>query len=206
MLNISIKLNNGSINNFSYENIPITVDTLISDIGKHLYPETYNNKVNEYIKLIYMGKILIPSENLPLERLGYASHIRPFTLGCKPEGLDLSIQNVNENYTFHCIIKKIPDEIFIIEQSIEIEKVTDLFNNQDFINIIKQKQVYEFIKKNLLNPNKIIQKFSEEIVTNKYKTELLLLNDMGFNDNSELLELLERFYGDIDKVINDLMS
>jgi hypothetical protein len=205
MRNISIKLNNASVQNFSYDNIPITVDTLISDIGKHLYPNTYNSKVNQYIKLIYMGKILIPSENLPSKRLGYASHISPFTLDCKPEGLDLP-ENANENYTFHCVIKNIPGDAFIIEESIEIEKVTELFNNQDFINIIKQKKVYEFIKKNLSNPDKIIKNLLEKKLIDKYKIELLLLNDMGFNYELELLELLEKFDGNVDKVINQLMS
>jgi hypothetical protein len=201
MINISIKFNNGSIKNFSYDNITITVEKLISDIGKDLYPETYNNKVNEYIKLIYMGKILIPSENLPF------TLDLPITLGCKPEGLDLPI---NANYIFHCIIKNIPNDIFIIEQSteIEIDKVIELFNNQDFINIIKQREVYEFIEKNLSKPDKIIKSLSDKILinTDKYKTELLLLNDMGFNNNLELLELLEKLNGNVEGVINILMT
>ena len=184
MVNINIKFNNGSNTTFIYNSIPVTVNTLVTDIGKKNYPDCYNNKINEYIKIIYLGKILELNENLPLDE----SKI---------------------DYTFHCVIKKIPDKVFIIEQSkeIELEQVEKLLSNDIFINIIKQRVVFEFIQNNLSNPDLIISKFTANSINyNKYKQQLDILKEMGFSDDNELYNLLEKSNGNIDSVINILMS
>jgi len=179
MININVKLNNGTNLLFKYDNL-VNVNRLITDIGKKIYLEKYNQQVNSYIKIIYLGKILDIEEDLPLN-------------------------NSTNDYIFHSVIKKIPDEVFIKEENIEIEKVNDLFQKDEFINIIRKKLIYEFIIKNLSEPNKIIELFLNKKL-NKYNHQLLLLKDMGFNDEKELLQLLDNSNGNIETVINILMT
>jgi hypothetical protein len=184
MVNINIKFNNGSTSSFVYDSSPILTNTLVTDIGKLNYPDSYNSKINEYIKIIYMGKILDQNENLPLDES-------------------------KTDYIFHCVIKKIPDEVFIVEKSkeVELDQVEKLLANENFINILRQRVVFEFIENNLSKPDLIISKFTANSINyNKYKQQLDILKDMGFTDNDDLYNLLEKSNGNVESVINILMS
>lgn len=189
---VNVKFNNGSTSVFNYSEKP-NVRTVISSIGSHLYTDKYNNKVDEYIKIIHMGKILPINDEINFE----------------PDKNDIS---------FHCVVKKIPDEVFIIQKSpiVEPELVNTLITNPRFIKLLSQRTFFEFIQSNLDNPNKIIDLVSGKFTqptqneTNlqrvKYSSQLEILKDMGFSDENELIGILVNTKGNIENAINILMS
>jgi hypothetical protein len=191
MTNINVKFNNGDIFTFTY-NTNIIGEKLISDIGKHLYNNKYNPQINQYIKIIHLGKIINPTDTIIYEE--------------------------EKTLNYYCIIRKIPDSVFIVEQSpiIKNEKVEKLINNNKFKDLMSQRVVYDFIIANLESPERIISIINaissnnvlnvRENLNNKYSLQLKVLHDMGFTNDNEMIALLTNTNGNIETVINILMS
>ncbi len=190
MFTIIIKFNNGSSKNFEYNEEQITSKILISDIGKQLYPEKYNPKIDQYVKLIYMGKIL-GSDDI------------------------INFDPTKSEQTFHCVVKKIPDDAFVVEKSkfVEEHEVTSLVSNQKFTQLLLNRSVFEFICSHLDSPEKFIDIISgkvepikQELLTTKYASQIQVLKEMGFTDENEVAVLLANANGNLENVINILMG
>jgi len=189
MNKIIVKFNNGTQNAFPYSEEKISVKVLIKDIGIQLYPEKYNPKIDQYIKLIHMGKISSPEDEI--------------------------VFTTNTEQTFHCVVKKIPDDAFVIEKSktMEPEEVQILLSNPKFIELITQRSVFELLSANLdsqeqLN-NLIAGKsvaVSKESLVVKYAQQINVLKEMGFSDDNELAVILSNANGNLENVINMLMN
>ncbi len=190
MFTVLIKFNNGSSKNFEYEESQITTSQLTSDIGKQLYPEKYNSKIDQYVKLIYMGKILGVDETITFDP-------------------------TKTEQTFHCVVKKIPDDAFIVEKSkfIDDKELGELISNKKLSELLSHRDIFEFITSNLDSPEKIINIISgkaeppkQEHLAAKYATQIQVLKEMGFTDENELAVLLSNANGNLENVINILMG
>ena len=194
MYKVIVKFNNGTQNIFSYSDDKISTQVLTKDIGLQLYPDNYNPKINQYIKLIYMGKIISIDQNIIFDQ-----------------------SNPNTEQTFHCVVKKIPDDAFIIEKSktMSSEEVNELLINPKFIELITQRSIFEFLSSNLDSYQKINDlisgkeiPISQESLITKYTEQIKILKEMGFIDENEneLITLLTKTNGNVENVINILMS
>lgn len=192
MYTVVIKFNNGSVSSFTYTEPKISMLTLITDIGNQQFPERYNPKINQYIKIIYMGKIADTND-------------------------EIIFDPSKSEQSYHCVIKKIPDDAFIIEKSktMEPEEVHSLLTNPKFSDLIKQRIVYEYLTDILDSPEKLIDlicgktqsvKTNPEHLVVKYAQQIQVLKDMGFTDEKELVVLLSNTNGNVENVINILMS
>jgi hypothetical protein len=190
MFTVIIKFNNGSSKNFEYSEEQISTKLLTSDISKQLYPDTYNPKIDQYVKLIYMGKIL---------------------------GIDdvITFDSTKQEQTFHCVVKKIPDDAFIVEKSkfVEDSEVAYLLENKKLTELLLHRTVFEFIMSHLDSPEKLIDIISgnsepikHEHLTTKYASQIQVLKEMGFTDENELAVLLANANGNLENVINILMG
>jgi hypothetical protein len=190
MSKIIVKFNNGTHTVFSYCGEKINIKLLIKDIGIQLYPEKYNPKIDQYIKLIHMGKIFSPED-------------------------DIIFNSSKSDQTFHCVIKQIPDEAFVIEKSktVTAEEVQTLLSNPKFIELVTQRYVFELLSSNLesheqldnLIFGKSVSLSKKELVI-KYSQQINILKEMGFTDENELVEILSNTNGNLENVINILMS
>lgn len=190
MNKIIVKFNNGTQTVLSYSEEQINVLKLTQDIGLQLYPETYNSKIDQYIKLIHMGKISA------LEDI-------------------ITFEPIKQEHTFHCVVKKIPESAFVIEKSplMTTEEVNNLLANPKFINLITQRSVFEFLSQNLDSQDKLNGLISgkgnqniTESVSSKYAQQISILKEMGFTDENELEALLSNANGNLENVINILMG
>jgi len=190
MSKIIVKFNNGTQSVFPYCEEKIDIKVLIKDIGIQLYPEKYNPKIDQYIKLIHMGKISSPDD-------------------------EIIFDSANPDQTFHCVIKKIPDEAFIIEKSktVNAEEVQSLISNPKFIELVTLRSVFELLSANLdsheqldnLISGKPISVSKESLVI-KYSQQINILKEMGFTDENELAVILSNANGNLENVINILMN
>jgi hypothetical protein len=192
MYTVVVKFNNGSSANFSYTDQKITMRALTSDIGRQQYPDKYNPKIDQYIKLIHMGKITDINDEVTFDPT-------------KPE------------QTFHCVIKKIPEDAFVVEKSktMEPHEVNELVSNPKFIELITQRVVFEYLTSILDTPDKMIDVISgktavpsltQDHLIAKYTHQIQVLKDMGFTDENELAVLLSNSNGNLENVINLLMT
>ena len=192
MSKIIVKFNNGTQNEFMYSEEKITVQVLTKDIGTKLYPDKYNSKIDQYIKLIHMGKISSLEDEIMLGT-------------SKPE------------QTFHCVVKKIPDDAFIVEKSktMSPEEVQSLLSNPKFIELVTQRSIYEFLSSNLESSTQLENLISgkampagvaKESLVAKYSQQIQVLKEMGFTDENELAVLLSNANGNLENVLNMLMS
>jgi hypothetical protein len=190
MNKITVKFNNGTQNAFSYSEEKITVLKLTQDIGTQLYPEKYNPKIDQYIKLIHMGKISSPEDEIVFD-------------------------TSKSEQTFHCVVKKIPEEAFVVEKSpfVTPEEVQTLLSNPQFIELVTKRSVFEFLSSNLDShtqfENLIAGKatpISTESLVGKYTQQISVLKEMGFTDENELAVLLANANGNLENVLNILMG
>jgi len=190
MFTVIIKFNNGSSKNFEYSDGKITTNLLTTDIGKQLYPDKYNPKIDQYVKLIHMGKIL---------------------------GIDdiITFDSTKTEQVFHCVVKKIPDDAFIIEKSkfVEEDQVAELIGNQKLSKLLSNRVIFEFIMLHLDSSEELIDIISgktgpvkQDHLTVKYASQIQVLKEMGFTDENELAVLLANANGNLENVINILMS
>jgi hypothetical protein len=166
---------------------------LTKDIGTQLYPDKYNPKIDQYIKLIHMGKISSLEDEIIFDPV-------------KPEE------------TFHCVVKKIPDDAFVIEKSklITPQEVNDLLFNPKLAELLSQRVIFEFINSYLDSPDVLnnliagkgisINAVTQESLVAKYSKQISVLKEMGFTDENELAILISNANGNIENVINILMS
>ena len=190
MNRIIVKFNNGTQNAFPYSEEKISVKVLTKDIGIQLYTEKYNPKIDQYIKLIHMGKISSPEDEIV------------FTPS-------------NTEQTFHCVVKKIPDDAFVVEKSktMEPEEVQSLLSNPKFIELVTQRSVFELLFANLdsheqldnLIAGKSVSVSKESLII-KYSQQINILKEMGFSDENELAVILSNSNGNLENVINMLMN
>jgi len=190
MFTVIIKFNNGSSKNFEYSEEQISTKLLTSDIGKQLYPDKYNSKIDQYVKLIHMGKILGTDDTIIFDP-------------------------TKSEQIFHCVVKKIPDDAFVVEKSkfVEEHEVAELVSNQKLSQLLSHRVIFEFIISHLDSPEKLIDTISrkdepvkQEHLTAKYASQIQLLKEMGFTDENELAVLLGNANGNLENVINILMS
>lgn len=190
MFTVIIKFNNGSSKNFEYEEGQITALRLTSDIGKQLYPEKYNPKIDQYVKLIFMGKIIGSDETITFD----------------PAKLE---------QTFHCVVKKIPDDAFVVEKSkfVEETELAGLVSNKKLAELLSHRNIFEFVVSHLDSPENFINAISgkaepakQEHLTAKYAGQIQVLKEMGFTDENELAVLLANANGNLENVINILMG
>lgn len=190
MFTVIIKFNNGSSKNFEYTEGQISTKSLTSDIGKQLYPEKYNSKIDQYVKLIYMGKILGTDEIITFD-------------------------STKAEQTFHCVVKKIPDDAFIVEKSkfVDEAEVSELLKNEKLSKLLLDRTVFEYIVSYLDSPEALVNVISgkaepvkQEHLTVKYASQIQVLKEMGFSDENELAVLLGNANGNLENVINILMG
>jgi hypothetical protein len=190
MFTAIIKFNNGSSKNFEYTEEQISAKLLTSDIGKQLYPDKYNPKIDQYVKLIYMGKIIGVDETILFDP-------------------------TKSEQTFHCVVKKIPDDAFVIEKSkfVENHELAELISNPKLAYLLSHRDIFEFVMTHLDSPEKVSDIISgksspnkQEHLATKYASQIQILKEMGFTDEAELAVLLGNANGNLENVINILMG
>ena len=97
-----------------------------------------------------------------------------------------------------------------------MHEVTQLLADPKFIELISQRTIFEFLVANLNSHEKVIDIINgntsiqttnnQELLITKYSQQIKVLKEMGFGNDNELAVLLGNANGNLENVINLLMS
>jgi len=138
-----------------------------------------------------------------------------------------TILDIQNDSILHCIFPQLSsDDIELIKNNTKTpdENVRALLSSIDFYNILKNPGYFKLINEFITNPTIFQNRLNTENSSNEsvaipssnsampsaplndYQNEISLLNSMGFGNNSQNMQLLSRYNGNIQSVIDEILN
>lgn len=129
-----------------------------------------------------------------------------------------TISGFENNTVIHCVFPQLTnDEIESIKSNVTVseQEINNFLTSEEFRNFLKNPTNFNNIKQYIANPTSIIQtpvqnSISQNTVTVDldvlYEEQIVVLANMGFDNSETIKKLLQKYNGNVQSVLNELLN
>jgi hypothetical protein len=184
-------------------NLTDTIELLVrkgiihrSKLGNEIQPEFIPKNLCSKFKVVFKGKLYKDLEHNIL-----------------------TIDGITNDSVVHCIFPNLtPDEVNSIKNNITVtqQEINDLISSGPFLDLLKNPTHFNFVKQYINNPNPVVVQnvpsstISQSSVTVDldalYEEQIVVLANMGFDNSESVKKLLQKYNGNVQSVLNELLG
>jgi len=125
-----------------------------------------------------------------------------------------SMDGISNDCIIHCIFPNLTsDEIISIKSNVIVpqQEINDFISSNTFLDLLKNPIHFNFIKQYIANPNPTPpSSINQNIVTVDldalYEEQIVVLANMGFDNSESVKKLLQKYNGNVQSVLNELLG
>lgn len=183
-------------------NLTDTIEQLVckgivhrSKLGHEILPEFIPKNLCSKFKVVFKGKLYKDLEN----------NIS-------------SMDGISNDCIIHCIFPNLtPDEITSIKSNVTVsqQEINDFISSNTFLDLLKNPTHFNFVKQYIANPNPTIQQVQPSSIDQNtvtvdldalYEEQIVVLANMGFDNSESVKKLLQKYNGNVQSVLNELLG